>query len=93
MDASRLEGAELDRAVCIALGMPAQVVDAMALGPNPYSTEWNLGGPIIERERISIKYDREDGCWLAWSSVPNTMGESGPTPLIAAMRAFCASRA
>lgn len=54
------------------------------------STDWSVGGPIIERERISIdarpsgKYDAialTDGKWL-----------EGPTPLIAAMRCFVASK-
>ena len=49
-----------------------------------YSTDWALAGPIIERELIAIHGD-----WKA------TLGEGtyeGPTPLIAAMRCYVASK-
>lgn len=66
-----------------------------------YSTVWAQGGPIIERERIDIAYTAEG--WYAnmyWRGQDNTIGAGdsyrcggdGPTPLIAAMRCFCASR-
>lgn len=62
------------------------------------STDWAQGGPIIEREEISI--DREFVSsrveWAAWSPAPiRDDAESfgyGPTPLVAAMRCFVASR-
>ena len=56
------------------------------------STNWAQGGPIIDREKIStLRY----GQWLA--SIPaDSTGESsgfyGPTPLIAAMRCYVASK-
>jgi hypothetical protein len=57
-----------------------------------YSTLWHQGGPIIEREKISINYDasgRWSQGWRAFSnSAPIMLGE---TPLIAAMRCFVAS--
>jgi hypothetical protein len=57
-------------------------------------TDWSQGGPIIEREKIetSFSYTRED--WIA-SGVGEELGPvecSGPTPLVAAMRCYVASR-
>ena len=55
------------------------------------STNWQTGGPIIERERISIgKADDPD--WWAFKGWKAVDGMPGPTPLIAAMRCFVASR-
>lgn len=51
-----------------------------------YSTDWNAGGPIIERERIDIT-SHGDG----WSAGYG-QAEYGQTPLIAAMRAYVASK-
>ncbi len=67
-----------------------------------YSTDWAQGGPIIERERIEINPPvpewcdgREDKEWMA-TSIPAVRGDStlevGPTPLIAAMRCYVASK-
>lgn len=50
------------------------------------STVWNDGGPIIERERIDIT-SHGDG----WSAGYG-QAEYGQTPLIAAMRAYVASK-
>jgi hypothetical protein len=53
------------------------------------STNWAQGGPIIERERIDVLYEHD----LRWIAVPQKGIESyGPTPLIAAMRCFVASK-
>jgi hypothetical protein len=56
------------------------------------STNWAQGGPIIEREMIEIgAHEPKDIEWVArdyWKE--NTM--TGPTPLIAAMRCFVASK-
>jgi len=51
------------------------------------STDWSQGGPIIEREGISITYD---DVWTA----EDVYGRAqwGDTPLIAAMRCFVASK-
>lgn len=63
-----------------------------------YSTDWAQGGPIIEREGISIRYSEKDarGAWYAVLGPnrflsPDHEG-SGPTPLIAAMRCYVASK-
>jgi hypothetical protein len=59
------------------------------------STDWAQGGPIIERERLCIDIGH-DGVWLACSKqnyddVPEFM-HAAPTPLIAAMRCYVASK-
>jgi hypothetical protein len=59
------------------------------------SVAWEQGGPIIERERISIE-DCQDGAGLYWEATriePPAVSEArGPTPLIAAMRCYVASK-
>ena len=64
------------------------------LAPYNPSTDWEQGGPIIERERISIE-DCQDGAGLYWEATriePPAVSEArGPTPLIAAMRCYVAS--
>lgn len=57
-----------------------------------YSTDWSQGGPIIEREGISLKRDTGNH-WTCWKEgVRDPILMSGPTPLIAAMRAHVASK-
>ena len=56
---------------------------------NP-STNWAQGGPIIERERILIQ---PEICSNAWNAISMQGTEDyGPTPLIAAMRCYVASK-
>lgn len=58
----------------------------------PYSTAWDWGGPIIEREGILFVYTHDDGeMYHAWI-VRRNASALGPTHLIAAMRCFVASR-
>lgn len=54
------------------------------------STDWAHGGPIIEREGISIIF-HEQGHWTA-SNLHGTVCGEGPTPLIAGMRCYCCSK-
>ena len=56
------------------------------------SADWSQGGPIVERERIKI--DPRKGQWEAtiWNEAATQNPAYAPTPLIAAMRCFCASR-
>jgi hypothetical protein len=63
-----------------------------------YSTDWAAGGPIIEREEISISREFSSGRieWAAWTPAPfrddaEAFGY-GETPLIAAMRCYVASK-
>lgn len=51
---------------------------------------WALAGAIIEQERISLDDSLEDGGWRAFSYSVGWM--EGPTPLIAAMRVYVASK-
>jgi len=55
-----------------------------------YSTDWAQGGPIIEREGIDLKRIT-DALWDAHMNNVNFY-EDGPTPLIAAMRCYVASK-
>jgi hypothetical protein len=55
-----------------------------------YSTDWSQGGPIIDREKITIRF------WEGESDVDaykwDTPSSTGPTPLVAAMRCYVASK-
>lgn len=72
----------------------------MAVLPFEPSTRWAHGGPLIEREQIAIA-SFDDG-WCAEAPTrrgaawfyrgEDSWGPPAPTPLIAAMRAFVASR-
>lgn len=53
------------------------------------SSCWSQGGPIIEREQIDLYCNRE-GQWLA--APQQGIEYMGPTPLIAAMRCYVASK-
>jgi hypothetical protein len=57
------------------------------------STDWSQGGPIIEREGITIAR-RGKYLYSEWGAVLNDFefDEDGPTPLIAAMRCYVASK-
>lgn len=57
-----------------------------------FSTDWSQGGPIIEQERI--KCDPRKGQWEAsiWNEACTQNSFFGPTPLIAAMRCYVASK-
>ena len=52
------------------------------------STNWAQGGPIIERGRISITH--QVGRWAAQTD--DDLFAYGPTPLVAAMRCYVASK-
>lgn len=55
------------------------------------SIYWGQGGPIIEREKISVQWDPRVNEWVAVAGHEVIIG-LGPTPLIAAMRCYVASR-
>lgn len=105
---SELTGAALDWAVAIAAKMTAEIQPAGKCGRPLYvlaaeqgytpwiwnpSESWHQGGPIIERERISIRQ---------WTNVPVVhsympqddapWSEDGTSPLIAAMRCYVVSK-
>jgi len=105
MKTSELTGAALDWAVAKCEG--AEIVElkhgrATFIDPSDdgalnemfinYSTDWAQGGPIIEREYISVLPWLVGG-WKARTTA-NDGAEyvcEGPTPLVAAMRCYVAS--
>ena len=67
-------------------------------GPCPfrYSTNWSQGGPIIEREKINVNFYDTDQPAQWGGSIYDVWEEKvrihGPTPLVAAMRCYVASK-
>jgi hypothetical protein len=55
------------------------------------STNWAQGGPIIEREKIAVWHRGDEWPWRAQQSDTSHL-KGGPTPLIAAMRCYVASK-
>jgi hypothetical protein len=102
MKTSELTGAALDWAVAKCEGEDYCDHDGMngigiAFEATRYSTDWSQGGPIIEREMIKLEY--RDAAWSALMVYENddtedvfASEEFGPTPLIAAMRCYVASK-
>ena len=87
MKRNELTDAALDWAVAECQGHDFPAADAVSGIFNP-STNWSQGGPIIEREEI---------CVLApvrglWRGRKEGRTQYGPTPLIAAMRCYVASK-
>lgn len=105
---SDLVGPALDWAVAKSNGIPLVlspftgaknfVMVGQNMKPTSYeykpSTSWAQGGPIIEREIGSLLYVLKDKHSRHWSahSKDATWRHFGPTPLIAAMRVFVASK-
>lgn len=94
---SELTGAALDWAVAECEDHDFPAADAFCGIFNP-STDWAQGGPIIAREGISIAKLEETlpdaiaphpTCWSG--HIDGIYVRYGPTPLIAAMRCYCAS--
>ena len=92
MKTSELTGAALDWAVAQAEVKTWAVwrfVEWHSDGDLNYSTDWALGGAIIERERIELRGDGDDG-WIACDNL--NLEQTGTTPLEAAMRCYVASK-
>ena len=98
MKTSELTGAALDWAVAKCwygedydMSIPL-FDDGLIFAP---STNWAHGGPIIEREGMHVDCLRqgEKPIWEAWPYATGTNHiQQGPTPLIAAMRCYVASK-
>jgi hypothetical protein len=58
-----------------------------------YSTNWAQAGPIIEREFICVSAPMHPST-APWCAISDSTGckSSGPTPLVAAMRCYVASK-
>lgn len=90
-----LTGAALDWAVAKCEGLDYWQPE---IGPSQpeYSTDWAQGGPIIEREKIGFwaytldEDGNENPGWYAETF--EGFVADGPTPLIAAMRCYVASK-
>jgi hypothetical protein len=102
MKTSELTGAALDWSVAKCEGLNAFDGLGVAYIPDPRqphfnmafepSTNWSQGGPIIEREGICVDL-LLNGQWIAASrKVEGATMYCGPTPLIAAMRCYVASK-
>lgn len=96
MKTSKLTGAALDWAVAKAIG------EYRPVSVPQYSTDWAQGGPIIEREKIDLFTEKQTypESWCAsvarYQNGQRLAGwrlhQYGPTPLIAAMRCYVASK-
>jgi len=90
---SELEGAALDLIVAKCEGLinnNTNLGESHFIGGYRPSLSWDQGGPIIERENIRISaMQRGDWYAEAWG-LPIRI--YGPTPLIAAMRCYVASK-
>jgi hypothetical protein len=90
-----LTGVALDWAVAKCEGRSekgmAKILAGTNLIPAEYSTNWEQGGPIIEREGVDLDspVDLKLDEWMATSKGFYLFG---PTPLIAAMRCYVASK-
>lgn len=91
---SELTGHALNLAAARCEGKEAGWMHYYKMGyPPAISTSWELAGPIIERERIELNICGSD--WRAVSEITSqsdTPRHYGPTPLVAAMRCYVASR-
>jgi hypothetical protein len=56
------------------------------------SGDWAQGGPIIEREKIDVVFFEDEMCWEGNIYNGSKLYQFGPTPLIAAMRCYVASK-
>jgi hypothetical protein len=106
MKTSELTGAALDWAVAKCESLDCYIEDGVVhLKGQPFdtdwrywlpSTDWAQGGPLIERELISLDCQFDVNEWYAWTPAPEQeTGEArarGDTPLIAAMRCYVASK-
>jgi len=85
---NELSGAALDWAVVKCKGVMDDLIGfTLEQGYTP-STDWAKGGQIIEREQIAIYLsDHKE-----WTGTDGWKRGTGPTPLIAAMRCYVASK-
>lgn len=98
---SEATGAALDWLVAKCLGVsctgrPKVFLFKWERGEQRYSTDWSQGGPIIEREGGTLWSTNASGWRYKWpyNHANDIEGPSmiGPTPLIAAMRCYVASK-
>jgi hypothetical protein len=91
MKPSELTGQKLDRIVHDLAHHEEPIKDG-CLAP-PYSSDWCFGGPIIEREGIELCRLESSSFGIEWrGQIDCDCRYYGPTPLIAAMRVYVASK-
>jgi len=91
MQTSELQGAALDWAVakCEGIEFTYENHPRHEMVNMHYSTDWSQGGPIIDREWMSV-WHCGNKYWKA--DIGGCSSQNGPTPLIAAMRCYVASK-
>ena len=93
MKTNELTGAALDWAVAKCEGYRLDLVPEGSYTP---STDWSQGGPIIEREEFTLSHSPYEHVFYGrarpWCAEKRGAMEYGPTPLIAAMRCYVASK-
>lgn len=101
---SELTGAALDWAVAkcegkeaaqIKFNGPVHLFRKVGYDPMPWqpSTDWAQGGPIVEREMLDVEWTTSSLCRASYDWLDEAFFEGfGPTPLIAAMRCYVASK-
>ena len=89
IDRTSFQGTFIDR---IYLGWSYEYHSSGSIVEYTPSTDWAQGGPIIEREWIDL-HCVNDSLWEAECPAPCGLAmQNGPTPLIAAMRCYVASK-
>jgi hypothetical protein len=93
MKTSELTGPALDWAVAKCDGVYFENLREFEDYALNYCTDWEHGGPIIEREIAKIERF-SDALWEATAYTKNAQDivQDGPTPLVAAMRCYVASK-
>jgi hypothetical protein len=95
-------GTQINSPTWVSITMPAEDSSGTYeahLHELAYSTDWAQGGPIIEREQLEVMPTTEcgNGGEEQWEvrkflSECELFAQYGPTPLIAAMRCYVASK-
>jgi hypothetical protein len=94
---SELTGAALDWAVAKCEGIYFENLEDFEMYAGDYSTDWAQGGPIIEQIKGFLfkhwlESNREGQCQAEIHNYDGDWIAFGPTPLIAAMRCYVASK-
>jgi hypothetical protein len=78
---------------------PRREYGVMDLWELSFSSDWNKGGWIVEREKINLlcRVNHNNGLWSAYiyrfgDGGQHIISHEGKTPLVAAMRCYVASK-
>jgi hypothetical protein len=91
-----VEVIELNKAAAEGVKFKQWYYDGLIMGdqkPQPFSTEWMLAGPIIEREKINVGPARSSINWVSYILPPKGVvcAAGGDTALESAMRCYVES--